>query len=154
MTGGPNLMPVLELEGVRLPVVRSASGTSVARSGTSLLPARARDVVVADERADEQARLDARASPRYSPVGSKLSVKPNEFSQPTVSVPPAEPDSWPIAGASRSDDDHRRDGNDRRRDESTYELVVSRYASPSFPRVGRREDRSHRYGLTTIAATG
>src|SRR6478609_9822772 len=28
------------------------------------------------------------ASPRYSPVGSKLSVKPNEASQPTVSVPP------------------------------------------------------------------
>ena len=29
------------------------------------------------------------ASPRYSPVGSKLSVKPNDASQPTVSVPPA-----------------------------------------------------------------
>ena len=29
------------------------------------------------------------ASPRYSPVGSKLSVKPNEASQPIVAVPPA-----------------------------------------------------------------
>ena len=28
------------------------------------------------------------ASPRYSPVGSKLSVNPNEFSQPTRYVPP------------------------------------------------------------------
>jgi hypothetical protein len=28
------------------------------------------------------------ALPRYSPVGSKLFVKPNEFSQPIVYVPP------------------------------------------------------------------
>src|SRR5271156_6789943 len=29
-------------------------------------------------------------SPRYSPVGSRLSVKPNDCSHPTLSVPPAE----------------------------------------------------------------
>src|SRR5581483_1499814 len=30
-----------------------------------------------------------KASPRYSPVGSMLSVKPNDCSQPTLRVPPA-----------------------------------------------------------------
>src|SRR5262245_28400170 len=32
-----------------------------------------------------------RASPRYSPVGSKLFVNPNEFSQPTRYTPPFAP---------------------------------------------------------------
>src|SRR5581483_13393 len=39
---------------------------------------------------ERMSRLEYRphALPRYSPVGSKLSVKPNEPSQPTVYVPP------------------------------------------------------------------
>ena len=36
------------------------------------------------------------ASPRYSPVGSKLSVNPNEFSQPTRYVPPVPPLPLPL----------------------------------------------------------
>ena len=58
LSGGPNLMPLLEVERVRLAAVRDHAGVGgevrdddVARG--------AGDVVVADERAHEQVRVDA-----------------------------------------------------------------------------------------------
>src|SRR5215471_10379369 len=87
-TGGANLMPCLRWKVYVFPPFVGV-GTDVARSGTTLLPAAPATWLYPTSVRTSRLEKMLMPSPRYSPVGSRLSVKPNEPSQPTLYVPPA-----------------------------------------------------------------
>ena len=95
-------------------------------------------------------------SPRYSPVGSPLSVKLNDCSQPTFSVPPA---LMVLRLRRVSRRAHRRDdGEDRHHADEPRQLTnwaSSRLVSPSFSRAatarGFASDRDVRRRTVTVS---
>ena len=75
------------------------------------------------------------ASPRYSPVGSKLSLKPNDCSQPTLSVPPALTGSA-FVGVADAPSDRTAIIATKPATIASLLIVSSRFVSPSLPRAG------------------